>query len=83
MIERALTVQEIAERYGVDPHSVLAWIRSGELRALSVNRKPGARKPRWRVTPEALVSFELLRTHNPPPTPTRRRRRQPEVIAFY
>ncbi len=83
MVERALTVADISDRYGVDEHTVLGWIKSGELRAIAVNRKPGARKPRWRITPEALASFELLRTHNPPPPTTRRRKTQPEVIEFY
>jgi excisionase family DNA binding protein len=84
MGERTLTVAEIADRFGVDPHTVLGWIRSGELRAINVGRKPGARKPRWRITAEALTTFELCRTANPAPPPTRRRR-QPadEIIKFY
>lgn len=84
MTERALTVSEVAERYSVDEHTVLAWItKTGELRALSVSKKPGSRKPRWRITPEALTSFESLRTHSPPPPRTRRRRQPADVIEFY
>jgi excisionase family DNA binding protein len=83
MTDRTLTIRDLCERYGVNEHTVLSWIRAGELRALNVGRRPGSKKPRWRVTPEALTSFEPLRTNNPPPPGTRRRRRQPELIEFY
>lgn len=83
MSDRALTVAEVAERYSVDPHTVLLWIKRGELRAIDVSRNRGG-KPRWRISAEALATFELCRTANPPP-PKARRRRQPadEVISFY
>jgi len=81
--KRALTVKELAEHFRVGEGTVLRWIRSGELRAVNVGRRPGAKKPRWRITPEALETFELVRTHNAPPPPTRRRRRQAEVVEFY
>jgi len=84
MVERALTVREVCDRYGVDEHTVLSWItKTGELRAVNVGRKPGSKRPSWRITPEALASFELLRTHSPTPPPSRRRRQSPEVIQFY
>lgn len=84
MTERALTVKDLCERYGVNEHTVTAWIRSGELRAINVGRKPGGKKPRWRITAEALASFELLRTHSPPPARTRRRRQSAGyVLEFY
>ena len=83
MANHALTVREVAERYGVGEHTVLGWIRTtGELKAVDVSRRLGGR-PRWRITPEAIETFELLRTPTPPPPRTRRRRRQPEVIEFY
>jgi excisionase family DNA binding protein len=56
------TVQDICERYGVTVTTVLAWIDGGELSAINVGRRPGARKPRWRITQEALDAFEQLRT---------------------
>jgi len=83
MTDRALTVREVAERYGVGEHTVLGWIRSGQLKAINVGRSPNGKKPRWRVTVEALETFELVRTHSPPPPRTRRRKRQPETIEFY
>jgi excisionase family DNA binding protein len=81
----ALTVHAICERYGVGEHTVLAWIRSGELRAVNVGRKPGTRKPRWRVTQGALDAFEALRTvTSPAPRPPQRKRQRPsDVISFY
>jgi excisionase family DNA binding protein len=77
------TVREICKRYSVAEHTVLGWIRSGELKALNVGRTPGTKKPRWRITAEALATFELLRTTTPPPPWTRRRKRSPEVVEFY
>jgi excisionase family DNA binding protein len=78
-----LSVRDLCERYGVSEHTVLGWIRSGELRAVNVGRRVGAKKPRWRITQEALDAFELLRTPTPPPPRMRRRRRPGEVIQFY
>jgi transposase len=77
------TVQDIQRRYGVTVHTVLTWIRSGELRAVNVGRRPGAKKPRWRVTEAALEAFEQLRTPTPPPPRARRRKRNYEVHEFY
>src|SRR5687768_11565615 len=54
-----LTVREVQERYGVTEHTVLGWIRSGELKAINVGVTPGKKKPRWRITQEALDAFEL------------------------
>ena len=83
MSERAHSIKELCERFSVGEHTVLAWIRSGELRAINVGRRPGAKKPRWRITAEALASFELVRTHSPPPPRSRRRKQASDVIAFY
>lgn len=83
MVDRALTVREVCELLGVGERTVLGWIRSGELRAVNVGRRLGARKPRWRVTAEALQAFEILRTPSPPPPRTRRRKRDLAVVEFY
>jgi len=77
------TVQDLQRRYNVTVHTILAWIRSGELRAVNVGRRLGAKKPRWRITEEALEAFELLRATSPPLPKMRRRKRQPEIIEFY
>jgi excisionase family DNA binding protein len=66
-------VREVAARLRVDQHRVLAWIRSGRLRALNVAEGTG-KKARWRVTPEALAEFEVARTISPPAKVSRRAR---------
>jgi excisionase family DNA binding protein len=76
-------VREVAEHYGVSEHTVLAWIRSGELRAVNVGRRPGAGKPRWRVSQAALEAFEALRTPAPPAPRGRRKKRSAEICEFY
>ena len=83
MTDRALTIGEVCERYGVGQATVRSWLRTGELRGVNCGRRPGSVKPRWRVTTEALAAFELIRTHNPPPPRTRRRKQQANVIEFY
>jgi excisionase family DNA binding protein len=78
-----LSVRDLCERFRVSEQTVLGWIRSGELRAVNVGRRPGAKKPRWRVTAEALAAFEALRTPNLPLPRARRRKRPADVIQFY
>ena len=46
MTEHALTVRDLCERFGVEEHTVLGWIKSGELRAMNCGRRPGSKKPR-------------------------------------
>jgi excisionase family DNA binding protein len=77
------TVQDIQRIFGVTDHTVLSWIRTGELRAINVGRRPGAKKPRWRITQAALEAFELARTPTPPAPRARRRKRSDDVIQFY
>jgi excisionase family DNA binding protein len=78
-----LSVRDVCERYGVSEGTVLQWIRSGELRAVNVGRRLGAKKPRWRIPQTALEAFELARTATPPPPRTKRRKRPADVIQFY
>jgi excisionase family DNA binding protein len=79
----SLTVRQVAEHHAVSDRTVLAWIRAGELRAVNVTRRPGAGKPRWRITQEALAAFEQRRTPTPVAPQTRRRKRPADVIEFY
>jgi excisionase family DNA binding protein len=78
-----LTVHDVCERYGVTEHTVLLWIRQGELRAVNVGRRQGAGKPRWRISAEALEAFEVSRMPTPPLPRAARRKRPAEVIEFY
>ncbi len=75
-------VKDLCERYSVGEHTVLGWIRRGELRAIDVSRQRGG-KPRWRITREALEAFELSRTPTPPPPQMRRKKQSTNVIEFY
>jgi excisionase family DNA binding protein len=80
----SLTVADVARRYRVGEHTILRWINSGQLLAVNVGRSPGARKPRWRISEQALADFEAARrTTAPPPPRTRRRQRPADVIEFY
>ena len=83
MGERYLSIRDLCERYGVGEHTVLGWIRSGELRAVNVGRRPGGKKPRWRIATEALAAFEALRTPSPPPPRTRNRKQPVDIVRFY
>lgn len=69
------TVNQIAERYGVDPQTVTHWIRTGQLKAITVGREPGKIKPRYRVTVRAIKDFEESRIIQPP----KPRKRRPRV----
>jgi excisionase family DNA binding protein len=77
------SIRQIAERFAVGQHTVLGWIKSGELTAVNVSRRPGC-KPHWRITSEALQAFELLRSAQPVESqPRRRRKKSGDAIAFY
>jgi hypothetical protein len=78
MVEgKTFQVKDIAERHSVAADKVLEWIAKGELIAINVSTDPNAKRPRWRVTAEALEAFEQSRASNPPaPKPTKRRRRR-------
>ena len=77
------TVRDLCERYAVSEATVLAWIASGQLRALNVGRSPNSKKPRWRITQAALDAFEAARSVAPPAPRARRRKRNEDVIEFY
>ncbi len=79
----SLTVRDVATRYGVDVHTVLHWIDRGELRAVNVARRPGGKRPRWRISEAALHAFETGRAATPAPARRRPRKRQADVIEFY
>ena len=83
MRQALLTPPQVAERFGVSPDKVRAWIASGELAATNVATRPSGR-PRWRISAAALAAFEAARQgERPTPKPRRRRKRQPDVIQFF
>gem|GEM_PF-1821054 len=82
VMAQTYSVRDICERYAVGEHTVLAWIKRGELKGIDVSRRLGG-KPRWRITAEALAAFEQLRTPTPPMPPVKRNRRRADVVEFY
>ena len=77
------TIKDICDHFGVNEHTCLAWIHSGELKAVNVGVAPGKKKPRWRITQEALDAFEALRAASPPAPATRRQRKRSDEVRFY
>ena len=80
---RFLTPPQVAALFHVRVHSVLAWLKSGELAGFNAAARPDGR-PRWRVAPAALAKFQERRAAQVPVTPTPRRRKHDlQVIAFF
>jgi transposase len=75
---RGLTVADVARRYRVGEDKVRRWIARGELAAINT-AAAFCGKPRWVITPDALIAFERRRAGGPRPTPKRRRRQPPAV----
>jgi len=80
-----LSPADIAARYCVKADAVLAWIGSGELRAIDVARSRTRKLPRWRISPADLESFEEARAAKPPirPPPKTRKKSDSDVIQFF
>jgi hypothetical protein len=93
----ALTVAELAKRWGIDPHNVLSFIHAGQLKAFNVaairaglsqsakeRREGKVSRPRWRISLEAIAEFEAARSSRPAARPRRKagRRNQTEVVQF-
>lgn len=81
MASSAITPPQYACRLGIKPDKVLAWIRSGELRAINVATNAHGR-PRWRIPAEAILAFESARTSRPTAKSPRQRKRT-DVINFF
>ncbi len=77
MIEpsRYLTPPQYADVLVVADEKIIEFINSGELRAVNVATK-GSKRPRWRITPEAIAEFEASRSNAPPPPKPKQRRQR-------
>ena len=77
-----LTPPQVSALLGVGHDKILAWVHSGELRAVDLSATRGKR-PRWRISRDDLDVFLACRSATTPPK-TRQRRRQPDnVTTFY
>ena len=79
---KTYSIKDLCERFAVGEHTVLNWIRRGELKAINVSRKPVGR-PKWRITQDALAAFEVARTPTPAQPRTRQKKQRGDVIKFY
>ncbi len=60
------TPPELGERWGIRPESVVALIRSGQLAGFNVALKTDiGKRPRFRITVEAVEDFEARRAVAP------------------
>lgn len=76
-----MTLDQVAQRYGVPTSRVKAWIRSGELTAVNVSRTAGSKRPRFVVTATQPADFEKVRSKRAVvPAKKRRRDEVPEYI---
>lgn len=76
------TPPQLARLWGIGYDKVVAWIRSGELRAINAATTPGGR-PRYLIDEADIKSFELRRAVSPPPPPQPRKRRHTDDFKRY
>jgi hypothetical protein len=79
-----LTPGELAAQWGKKPSTILALIKTGELRAIDVSVDRGRRT--FLIDLADIAIFEERRTVQPPTPPGRRRRRlkrEPEGATFF
>jgi excisionase family DNA binding protein len=74
---------QVAQLLGVDVHTVLGWIRAGELRAVNVAASPHGKRPRWRIAADDLAVFEGRRAAGPQVKPPQRRSDNGRITRFF
>lgn len=79
----AYSPAQVADRFAVGVHVVLAWIKSGNLLAINV-ASANRQRPRWRITAEAVEIFEARHAARPISPKQHRQRARPDsrVIQF-
>lgn len=82
MLTTYRTPRELAELWQCSVEHVLDLIRSGRLRGFSLS-KPGSKRPRWRVSTDAITEYESQHCAQVAVKPSRRQRRTKGVIEFY
>ena len=79
--------QQLAERWQCTTEHVLDLIHNNRLKAFSLS-KPGSKRPRYRITDEAVAEYEAQHQTQVPVNKTakptsRRPRKREAVIQFY
>lgn len=75
-----LTVAQAADHLGIGEDAIIGHIRAGRLRAANVGL--GTRRPRWRITAEALDAFVESRTSTPMPVKRPQRKRRAGITEY-
>jgi hypothetical protein len=76
------TPPKVAEEWGIGVNKVLAFIRSGELRAFNVATCSKGR-PRWIIELEELERFKRARSSTPAPKSLPRRQKPAGIKDFF
>jgi len=79
---RVVTPPQLACQYGVSREKIIAWIESGELRAINLATRPTDR-PRWAINLDDLADFENRRAAVPPAPKAQRRSRRPAGKQYF
>ena len=77
-----LTPPDYAARLGVTPEKIIAAIRRGELAAIDT-AEPGSSRPRYRISPQAIDTFERFRAARPREERPARRRKSEQTATRY
>lgn len=77
------TPPQLAKRFGVNCTKIIGWIERGELIALNVAENAKGKRPRWRISQEAVEAFERKRSTSPAAAPLPRRRRKAGAAVEY
>jgi hypothetical protein len=68
-----LTPPEVAKRWKAKPETVRRLLETGQLCGFTIS-PPGTKRPRWRVTFDAVLAYESGDVAKAPDTAARRRR---------
>jgi hypothetical protein len=82
---RKVTPPELAQMWGIGADKVLAWIKSGELRAVNIASGLKNRR-RWVIDQADIIEFERKRSSTAnvvTATATRQRKRKDETVGEY
>jgi hypothetical protein len=86
-VSKFLTPPQIAAMLGVQVGKVLRWIDRGELVALNLAECLDGKRPRWKVSQQALDDFLDSRTPAKPAPRARRKKSQadndPGYVSYY